>query len=145
LSGSTNKKLISIIIVAAISVGAITLIFNTPSTENQPDTIEQTESSINKTISIQENVDLESEPVTTSTLESKQTPTQLRAAIIDQVHNDLPNFKLQADAQRMLEDAGYEVDLYTTDEITVDFYKNLPSMNYHFILIRSHGGEDLNY
>jgi len=146
LSGTANKKLISIIIVAAISIGAITLIFNTPSTENQPDTIKQTDFPINETVSIQENVDLqESESVATSTLESKQTPTQLRAAIIDQVHNDLPNFKLQADAQRMLEDAGYEVDLYTTDEITVDFYKNLPSMNYHFILIRSHGGEDLNY
>jgi len=146
LSRSTNKKLISVIIVAAISVGAITLIFNTPSVEKSLNTIEQTEISINETVSIQENVDLqESESVATSKLESKQTPTQLRAAIIDQVHNDLPNFKLQADAQRMLEDAGYKVDLYTTDEITVDFYKNLPSMNYHFILIRSHGGEDLNY
>lgn len=146
MSRSTNKKLISVIIVAAISVGAITLIFNTPSVEKSLNTIEQTEISINETVSIQENVDLqESESVATSKLESKQTPTQLRAAIIDQVHNDLPNFKLQADAQRMLEDAGYKVDLYTTDEITVDFYKNLPSMNYHFILIRSHGGEDLNY
>ena len=146
MSRSTNKKLISVIIVAAISVGAITLIFNTPSVEKSLNTIEQTEISINETVSIQENVDLqESESVATSKLESKQTPTQLRAAIIDQVHNDLPNFKFQADAQRMLEDAGYEVDLYITDEITVDFYKNLPSMNYHFILIRSHGGEDLSY
>jgi len=143
LSGTANKKLISIIIVAAISIGAVTLIFNTSSTENQPNTIEQTEFSIEEIGTIQENVDLlESESVATSKLESKQTPTQLRAAIIDQLHNDFPNFELQADAQRMLEDAGYQVDLYTTDEITVDFYKNLPSMNYHFILIRSHGGED---
>ena len=146
MSGSTNKKLISIIIVAAISVGAITLIFNTSSTENPSNSIEQTEFSLEEIGTIQENVDLqESESVATSKLESKQTPTQLRAAIIDQVHNDLPNFELQAGAQRMLEDAGYQVDLYTTDEITVDFYKNLPSMNYHFILIRSHGGEDPNY
>jgi len=144
LSGTTNKKLISIIIVAAISIGAITLIFNTPSTEHPPNTIEQTDFSLDEIGPIQENVDLESESVVTSKLELKQTPTQLRAAIIDQVHNDLPNFNLQADAQRMLEDAGYQVDLYTTDEITVDFYKNLPSMNYHFILIRSHGGEDLS-
>jgi len=143
LSGTTNKKLIPIIIVAAISIGAITLIFNTPSTENQPNTIEQTEFSLEEIGTIQENVDLlESESVATSKLESKQTPTQLRAAIIDQLHNDFPNFEFQADAQRMLEDAGYKVDLYTTDEITVGFYKNLPSMNYHFILIRSHGGED---
>ncbi len=146
MSGTTNKKLISIIIVAAISIGAITLIFNTPSTENPPNTIEQTDLFLDEIGPIQEDVDLqESESVLTSKLESKQTPTQLRAVIIDQLHNDLPNFEFQADAQRMLEDAGYEVDLYTTDEITVDFYKNLPSMNYHFILIRSHGGEDLNY
>ncbi len=145
MSGTTNKKLISIIIVAAISIGAVTLIFNTPSTENQPNTIEQTNLSQEEIDPIQENVNLqESESVVTSKLESKQTPTQLRAAIIDQVHNDLPNFELQADAQRMLEDAGYHVDLYTTDEITVDFYKNLPSMNHNFILIRSHGGEDLS-
>ena len=143
---SSNKKLISIIIVAAISIGAITLIFNTSSTENQPNTIEQTDFPINETVSIQENVGLdESESVATSKPELKETPTQLRAAIIDQLHDDLPNFELQADAQKMLEDAGYQVDLYTTDEITVDFYKNLPSMNYHFILIRSHGGEDLSY
>ena len=41
----------------------------------------------------------------------------------------------------MLEGAGYQVDLFTTKDITVDFYKNLPSMNYNFILIRTHGGE----
>jgi len=30
------------------------------------------------------------------------------------------------------------VDLYTTKDVTVDFYKNLPSMNYEFIVIRTH-------
>ena len=144
MSGSANKKLIPIIIVAAISIGAITLIFNTPSTENQPNTIEQTNLSQEEMGPIQVNVGLqESESVVTSKLESKQTSTQLRAVIIDQLHDELPNFMFQEKAQMMLEDAGYHVDLYTTDEITVDFYKNLPSMNYHFILIRSHGGEDL--
>ena len=138
--------LISVIIVAAISIGVITFIFNTSTTENTPNIIEQTNFSLDEIGTIQKNVNLQdSESVTTSKIESKQTPTQLRAAIIDQVHNDIPNFELQADAQRMLEDAGYQVDLYTTDEITVEFYKNLPSMNYHFILIRSHGGEDLNF
>jgi len=103
LSGTANKKLISIIIVAAISIVAVTLIFNTPSTENQPNTIEQTEFSLEEIGTIQENVDLlESESVATSKLESKQTPTQLRAAIIDQLNNDFPNFELQANAQRML-------------------------------------------
>ena len=137
--------LISIIIVAVISIGAISIVFNT-STENQSNTIAQTDFVPEEIGPIQENVDLsESESVDTSKLESKQIPTQLRAAIIDQLHDDLPNFKLQDNATKMLEDAGYQVDLYTTKDITVEFYKNLPSKNYHFILIRSHGGEDLSY
>jgi len=37
-----------------------------------------------------------------------------------------------------LENAGYDVDVYTTEDITVDFYKKLPSMNYKFIYIRTH-------
>jgi hypothetical protein len=36
------------------------------------------------------------------------------------------------------EDAGYEVDLVVTDDITVDFYKELPTMDYEFIVLRSH-------
>jgi len=35
------------------------------------------------------------------------------------------------------------VELYTTDEITVDFYKKLPSLNYEFIVLRTHGGPGL--
>jgi len=35
-------------------------------------------------------------------------------------------------------DAGYDVDLYTTEDITIDFYKELPEMDYEFILFRTH-------
>jgi len=41
-----------------------------------------------------------------------------------------------------LETAGYEVDIFTTKDITVDFYKKLPQMNYQYIVIRTHGTED---
>jgi len=61
-----------------------------------------------------------------------------RAAIIDQLHNDKPNEEFQNKSIELLSNAGYKVDLYTTDEITIDFYKQLPSMNYEYILIRSH-------
>ena len=81
-----------------------------------------------------------SETSSSSKQESKQFTTQ-RAVIIDQLNDELPNLEFQGDATRILEDAGYQVDLYTTKEITVEFYKKLPSMNYNFILIRSHGGE----
>jgi len=61
-----------------------------------------------------------------------------KAAIIDQLHNDMPNEDYQKMLTEFLETAGYEVDLYTTDAITVNFYKRLPAMNYEFIVIRSH-------
>ena len=61
-----------------------------------------------------------------------------RAAIIDQLHKDIPNQNYQGNVTEYLQKAGYEVDLYTTDDITVDFYKKLPSMNYKFIVVRSH-------
>ncbi len=61
-----------------------------------------------------------------------------KAAIIDQLHNDKPNKNYQQNVTKYLESAGYEVDLYTTDDITVDFYKKLPSLNYEFIVIRTH-------
>jgi len=61
-----------------------------------------------------------------------------KAAIIDQLHNDMPNEDYQKRLTEYLETAGYEVDLYTTDAITVNFYKRLPAMNYEFIVIRSH-------
>jgi len=61
-----------------------------------------------------------------------------RAAIIDQLHNDIPNLEYQKNVTAYLTSAGYDVELYTTDDITVNFYKKLPSMNYEFIVIRSH-------
>lgn len=63
-----------------------------------------------------------------------------RAVIIDQLHDDFPNQSFQQKATEYLETGGYQVDLYTTKDITVDFYKELPSMGYKFIVIRSHSG-----
>jgi len=139
----SSKKIIPIFIVAFIVLGAIAIISNTIPPQEQADEIEQANVSEKIEESIQEIGDI-SESTPASKLESNQNPSQLRAVIIDQLHDDIPNFELQANATRMLEDAGYEVDLYTTKDITVGFYKNLPSMNYHFILIRTHGGENLS-
>jgi len=61
-----------------------------------------------------------------------------KAVIIDQLHNDIPGISFQTKANETLTNAGYEVDVFTTDELPVDFYKKLPSMNYEFIVIRSH-------
>jgi hypothetical protein len=142
LSRSSNKKIIPIIIVAVIFVGAFAIIFNSAPTQDQANEAQQANTSERMEEPIQEIEDVsEPESALTSKLESNQSPSQLRAAIIDQLNDQIPNYDLQSNATRMLEGAGYQVDLYTTQDITVEFYKKLPTMNYNFILIRTHGGE----
>ena len=61
-----------------------------------------------------------------------------RSAILDQLYNDHPDGNLEDISIKYFKDAGYQVDFYTTDELTVDFFRQLPSMNYDYIVIRSH-------
>jgi len=61
-----------------------------------------------------------------------------KAVIIDQLYRDIPNPHYQNQTMSYLRDAGYDVDLYTSEDITIDFYKELPSMDYEFILFRTH-------
>jgi len=75
-----------------------------------------------------------------ATSSQDKQPRQL-AAIIDQLADSIPNKSFQQKAVGYFEDAGYDVDVYTTEDITVDFYKKLPSMNYKFIYIRTHSLE----
>lgn len=68
-----------------------------------------------------------------------------KAAIIDQLYNEFPNESFQKQTKEYLESVGYAVDIFTTDQITVDFYKDLPKMNYNYVIIRTHGvSEDGN-
>ena len=111
---SSRKKYFAIIPVLLILFSIVVLV-------NEPDEKESTQQSANV-------------PQETLQVESIK-----KAAILDQIHNDIPNTFFQEQAQQYLNDAGYEVDLYTTDDITVDFYKNLPAMDYQFIVLRTHG------
>lgn len=67
-----------------------------------------------------------------------------RAVIIDQLYDEMPNEEFQLKATQYLQNAGYSVDIVTTQDITVDYYKNLPKMNYKFVLVRTHGAENTN-
>jgi hypothetical protein len=67
-----------------------------------------------------------------------------RAVIIDQLNDDYQNLDFQQTAKQYLDGAGYKVDIFTTKNVTVNFYKNLPSMGYKFILIRSHASVNPN-
>jgi hypothetical protein len=63
-----------------------------------------------------------------------------RAAIVDQLYNVQPNQDFITKVTRELEDYGFEVDLYQGDEITVDFYRQLPSYGHKLIVFRAHSG-----
>jgi len=67
-----------------------------------------------------------------------------RAVIIDQLYDEMPNKEFQEEATKYLNAAGYTVDIVTTKDITVDFYKNLPKMNYKYVVVRTHGAKNLD-
>ncbi len=79
------------------------------------------------------------EKESTEIVTEDETTIKIRkAAIIDQLYRDIPNPQFQNQTMSYLLDAGYDVDLYTTEDITIDFYKELPSMDYEFIVFRTH-------
>ena len=52
---------------------------------------------------------------------------EAKAAIIDQLYILRPNQAFIDEATGVLEDYGFSVDLYQGDEVTVDFFRELPS------------------
>jgi len=62
------------------------------------------------------------------------------AAIIDQLHILEANPAFISEATLLLESYGFEVDVWQGSEITVDFYRKLPSLGYKFIIFRVHSG-----
>jgi len=65
---------------------------------------------------------------------------ELRAVIVDQLSSLQENEAFVTNVTKELEDYGFEVDLYQGDDITVDFYRHLPSHGYKLIILRAHSG-----
>lgn len=61
-----------------------------------------------------------------------------RAAIVDQLSERDPNPAFVAATTEMLEGAGYVVDYYPGEQVTVDFYRELPTHGHDLIVLRSH-------
>jgi hypothetical protein len=61
-----------------------------------------------------------------------------KAAIVDQLSLTVPNPEFARDATATLEQAGYVVDYYPGEEVTVSFYRQLPFLEYDVIVFRSH-------
>ena len=75
----------------------------------------------------------EPEPLTSA-------PEPLSAAIIDQLGATLPSAEFASSCLELLEAAGYRVDYYSSEQVTVDFYRELPSYGYDLVLFRTHVG-----
>jgi len=61
-----------------------------------------------------------------------------KAAIVDHLSLTAPNQTFIQTATNILEQAGFTVDYYKGEEVTVEFYRNLPKHNYRFIILRVH-------
>lgn len=74
-------------------------------------------------------------------LTSEGSPAEPKtAAIVDQLNLTVPNPDFVSAATGLLEEAGYGVDYFSGEEITVDFYRTLPERDYDFIVMRAHAG-----
>ncbi len=60
------------------------------------------------------------------------------AAIVDQLSLTQPNPEFIGQARGLLAQAGYLVDYYPGEQVTVDFYRDLPTRNYDLIILRVH-------
>jgi hypothetical protein len=67
-----------------------------------------------------------------------QESSQPKAAIVDQLSLTFPNQTFIEEATNILKRAGYMVDYYPGEEVTVEFYKNLPTHGYKIIILRVH-------
>jgi len=65
-------------------------------------------------------------------------PSGLRAAIVDHLSLTFPNETFVETANRTMTEAGYTVDYYSGENVTVDFYRGLPALNYQIVIFRVH-------
>jgi hypothetical protein len=65
-----------------------------------------------------------------------------KAAIVDQLSLTLPNRTFVEESTSIMKSAGYSVDYYAGEQVTVGFYRNLPTLDYGLILLRVHSVAD---
>jgi hypothetical protein len=67
-------------------------------------------------------------------------PGPRTAAIVDQLSLTQPNPSFVKTATSTLRQAGYAVDYYPGEEVTVESYRDLPAHGYQLIILRVHSG-----
>jgi len=61
-----------------------------------------------------------------------------RAAIVDHLSLNQPNPAFAQTVTGLLEQAGYAVDYYPGEQVTVEFYRHLPGHGYRLLILRNH-------
>ena len=79
---------------------------------------------------------LEQRPATS--VAARSTSGDKTAAIVDQLGLTQPDPSFVDAATDVLEQAGYAVDYYPGEQVTVDFYRTLPEQGYEFLVLRVH-------
>lgn len=69
---------------------------------------------------------------------SGEPPGPPKAAIVDHLSLTFPNEDFIQNATDTLQQAGYIVDYFPGEEVTVEFYRQLPTHDYDVILFRVH-------
>jgi hypothetical protein len=59
---------------------------------------------------------------------------------VDQLALTQPNPDFAETATKTLEQAGYVVDYYPGEQVTVDFYRELPALGHDLVILRAHSG-----
>ena len=67
-----------------------------------------------------------------------------KAALVDQLSLTFPNQSFIDNTTEILEQAGYTVDYYSGEEVTVDLYRNLPTHHYELVILRVHSARFLS-
>ena len=79
--------------------------------------------------------DSDQEPPTPPVSDSTAGP---RAAIVDHLGLTQPNPAFAEAATDLLEQAGYGVDYFPGEEVTVEFYRHLPTWGHELVILRVH-------
>lgn len=69
---------------------------------------------------------------------------ELKAAILDSLYIMDKNPDFLSEANQTLSNAGFKVDIYLAENVTVDLFRQLPSLNYKIIVLRVHTAWESN-
>jgi len=70
-------------------------------------------------------------------------PEVHKAALVDHLSLTFPNQSFINKTTEILEQAGYTVDYYPGEEVTVEFYRQLPTHHYDLVILRVHSARFL--